>query len=222
VHGPANAPGPGRIVGPTTPATGWRALDHRIALALHRRATPRLSWWMRRATDAASGQVAVPIALTLVSLELRDNRPKAARAIAVTWIGGLLLHVGIKLIYRRKRPTLFPALTRAGGYSLPSGHTVTAVVTYGLAASAVNDVIPRRWHWLPISIATAICSAVATSRVYLGVHFPTDVMAGALLGLTWLRGSLKTLARIEAEYFLRTSRRRRRVERRRVNLQQFE
>jgi membrane-associated phospholipid phosphatase len=188
---------------PEIPPTGWRALDRRVALRLYRLRSPRLDWIMRRSTDIASGQTTVPIAVALVAWQVRRDRPKSARAIAITWIGGLMLHVGVKLIYRRKRPTLFPAITRAGGYSMPSGHTVTAVVTYGLAASAVRPYLPRIWRWMPASVATVICGMVGTSRVYLGVHYPSDVLAGATLGLVWLRGSLATLARLEKEYLER-------------------
>jgi|GEM_PF-2440522 len=187
-------------IGPAIPPSGIHALDSLIALGLYRRANPRLSWWMRRSTDLASGQVTVPIALSLVAMELRRGRNKSAKAIVITWLGGLMLHVTVKLIYRRKRPKLFPALTQAGGYSLPSGHTVTAVVTYGLVASTVNAYLKPSWRWFPTTTACAIVTAVGTSRAYLGVHYPSDVFAGAAVGLAWLHGSLKAIARIEAEY----------------------
>ena len=181
------------------PPTGLHTIDRRLALALHRRSSPRLSWLMRRSTDLASGQIALPIAIALVVWEVRSGKPKAARITAITWIGGLALHVGVKLLYQRKRPALFPALTRAGGYSLPSGHTVTAVVTYGLAASAIRPYLPERWRWAPAIVATSVVTAVGASRVYLGVHYPTDVAAGALIGLIWLEGSLNALERIDHE-----------------------
>lgn len=180
---------------PVAPPSGWRGLDRRVALAVHRHASPRIGWLMRRSTDVASGQIAVPVALTLVGFEVHRGRRPSARIIAITWIGGLLFHITVKMIYRRKRPALFPALTPAGGYSLPSGHTVTAVVTYGLAAATVAPFLPRGLRWLPSTVATAIVTSVATSRVYLGVHYPSDVLAGALIGLGWLKGSLRALAR---------------------------
>lgn len=182
------------------PTTGWRSWDHRVVLRLYRYSNPRLEWWLRRATDMASGQIALPIALALVGREVQRGRRKSAQVIAVVWVGGLGLHVSVKLVARRKRPRLFPALTRAGGYSLPSGHTVTAVVTYGLAAWAVRRYVPGPVRWLPSVIATGIVVAVGTSRVYLGVHYPSDVVAGAVLGFVWLQGSLTVLTRIEAEY----------------------
>jgi membrane-associated phospholipid phosphatase len=185
---------------PAVPVAGLRALDRRVALALHGYAQPWLDWLMRRATNLASGQVTVPVALALVGWELRRGQRRSARAIAISWIGGLILHVTVKLIARRKRPALFPALTRAGGYSLPSGHTVTAVVTYGLAASAIVPILPRGWRWLPPAVATGVAGAVGTSRVYLGVHYPSDAVAGALIGLVWLRGSLEVLERIDLDY----------------------
>jgi len=190
------------------PVSGLHALERRLALRLHRSASPRMTWLMRRSTELASGQVALPIAIALVGREIQRNRIKSARVISIVWTGGLLLHVTIKLIARRKRPALFPVLTRAGGYSLPSGHTVTAVVTYGLAAWTVRRYLPESLRWFPTTIAIVIVTATGASRVYLGVHYPTDVFAGALIGAVWLAGSLRMLTEIEAQYGRRFSRRR--------------
>jgi membrane-associated phospholipid phosphatase len=190
-------------VDPVVPNGGWRSWERRVALALNDHSNPTLEWWMRRSTDLAYGQISLPIALALVGRELQRGRRKSARVIAIVWVGGLGLHVSVKLVARRKRPMLFPALARAGGYSLPSGHTVTAVVTYGLAAWAVRRYVPEPVRWVPSVVATGIVAAVGTSRVYLGVHYPSDVLAGATLGFVWLQGSLTVLTRIEAEYVRR-------------------
>lgn len=191
------------VIESTLPVAGWRAWDRRIALQLYHARNPTLEWWMRRATDLASGQTSLPIALTLVGRELQRGRRKSARVIAIVWVGGLALHVGVKLVARRQRPRLFPALTRAGGYSMPSGHTVTAVVTYGLAAWTVRRYLPGPLQWLPVTIATGVIGAVGTSRVYLGVHYPSDVLAGGVMGYAWLHGALAMLTKLEAEYLRR-------------------
>ena len=77
---------------------------------------------------------------------------------------------------------------------------MTAVVTYGLVASTIKPRLPAEWQWLPTTAACAIVTAVGTSRVYLGVHYPSDVVAGALVGMGWMHGSLRALDRIEQEY----------------------
>jgi len=77
----------------STPVTGWHAADRRIALAIHGRSDPKRDWLMRQATIVASGQVTVPIALVLVGWEIQRGQRKSARAITISWIGGLMLHV---------------------------------------------------------------------------------------------------------------------------------
>ena len=103
-----------------------------------------------------------------------------------TVIGGWLVNSGIKALVGRPRPTIVPHLTEAGGASFPSGHSFNSAVVYLAIALAFAAMSPRQPVRLTIIAAAAILSmAIAFSRVWLGVHFPSDVIAGWLGGVGW-------------------------------------
>ena len=175
---------------------GQDGFDHRLSLALHDHATPNLTRLMNLATDLGSAPVTIPLMLGLLAwLWFTHGRP-AVGVVAAAWIGAQLLDVVLKYLYQRDRPSLFPAFAKAGGYSFPSGHTVTALVTYGLIAGVLWHSLNGKWRWVPVVIAALIVAAVATSRVYLGVHYPSDVAGAILIGSAWLYVWLLVLARI--------------------------
>jgi undecaprenyl-diphosphatase len=92
----------------------------------------------------------------------------------------------IKALVGRTRPHLFPPLTGESGPSFPSGHTITAVAFYGMCAFLLARPL-HGWALAGVwAVAIAISGAVAYSRVYLGVHYPTDVLGSFLLGTAWI------------------------------------
>jgi len=99
---------------------------------------------------------------------------------------GAVLCRGIKLVIGRNRPTFDRVLAVATGSSFPSGHAMNSTIVYGtlfaLTALAWSRPVRRQ-----AAIATsALVAAIAASRVYLGVHFPSDVVVGVILGVVWL------------------------------------
>ena len=110
------------------------------------------------------------------------------RLALISFLSGYLNHA-LKQAFAQPRPfTLAPGidLVREYGYGLPSGHAQGAVVLWGLLAWQAR----RRWVWVP---AAALMLAVGVSRVYLGVHFPTDVLGGWLAGALLLAASIAAL-----------------------------
>lgn len=102
-------------------------------------------------------------------------------------LGGALLNVLLKEWFKRDRPDLAAALSDAPGYSFPSGHTMGSMVVIG----AMVWVVLRLSHSRAVktfSLAAGVSSilAISSSRIYLGVHWLTDVVAGLAAGLTWL------------------------------------
>lgn len=118
----------------------------------------------------------------LLFLRLR----REAVLLAATVVGGWIVNSLVKLVVGRPRPLIVPHLTEAGGQSFPSGHSFNSAVVYIAIALAFAAMSPRRdVRWTLVACALVLSIAIAISRVWLGVHFPTDVAAGWLGGAGW-------------------------------------
>ncbi|WP_245827608.1 phosphatase PAP2 family protein [Paenisporosarcina indica] len=92
----------------------------------------------------------------------------------------------LKLIFHRARPDLH-SLIEIGGYSFPSGHATNAITFYGILLYLLWHIIPSRWgRTLLVVICTTMIVMIGVSRIYLGVHYPSDVIAGYCAGGFWL------------------------------------
>jgi undecaprenyl-diphosphatase len=108
------------------------------------------------------------------------RRVDAAYLLVVRAVAVVLGYV-LKELVSRARPDLPQPVAHAGGYSFPSGHALGAAAAYLSLALVVARVRPR-WARVAVPVAAALAVVVATSRVLLGVHFPSDVAAGLVLG----------------------------------------
>ncbi|MEU8074024.1 phosphatase PAP2 family protein [Catellatospora citrea] len=159
------------------PVASWLA-DHR---------TPWLTPFMQAVTWLGSGWVTVPL-LVLAALLLpvwRDRRRTVALVLTVSMGSALLVTVG-KLLTVRPRPVVGEVLTTATGYAFPSGHSAQAAAAYGVLALLVSVRVGRAAKPLVWLAATTVVLLVGFSRMYLGVHWLTDVLAGYALGACWL------------------------------------
>lgn len=136
----------------------------------------------------ALGTGTVVIMMTVVSgmfLALTGQRKPALLLVAAT-IGGLALNLLLKLHYHRPRPHIFPWATNVVSSSFPSGHAMNAVIVYGTIAYLAAR-LSRRWSLRVATqlLAVVVIVGICTSRVYLGVHYPSDVLGGAIVGGAW-------------------------------------
>jgi undecaprenyl-diphosphatase len=126
-----------------------------------------------------------PIALLFSIVAWRRSREMAMHMATATLGGEIILEI-IKLIIARPRPVDILPLVHAYGYSFPSGHSLVAAATYTTAAilicRGVTRTLPRV---LAVAAAALLIVLVATSRVYLGVHYASDAIGGILLGTAW-------------------------------------
>ncbi|MGN6555727.1 MAG: phosphatase PAP2 family protein [Verrucomicrobiota bacterium] len=100
--------------------------------------------------------------------------------------GGLFLNVWLKRIYERPRPELVPPLVRVSSASFPSGHSLLSAVVYlTLCALLARLVQPMKLKLYILGAGIFVSFLVGVSRVYLGVHYPTDVLAGWTAGAVW-------------------------------------
>jgi membrane-associated phospholipid phosphatase len=115
---------------------------------------------------------------------------RAERLLAVGWamalLGNAVLNPLLKQVFERTRPLHDDGLALASGFSFPSGHSSGAMVTYGMLLYVALRVLPLRWHPPAAMAAVALVMTTACSRVFLRVHFASDVAAGLLSGLAWL------------------------------------
>lgn len=169
------------IVTPTLAQSPIQKFDDRVMIDLMNHRTPEKTGFFRFMTNTCHyGDVGIPAAMFIGGVighdqTLRQNSAYVASSTLITFGFNAL----IKQIVKRPRPFVqnihITPVYQAGGYSFPSGHTSSTIAT----ATALSIAYPK---WYVIAPSFLWAGTVGYSRMYLGVHYPTDVGAGALLG----------------------------------------
>ncbi|MBS1998472.1 MAG: phosphatase PAP2 family protein [Cyanobacteria bacterium SZAS LIN-2] len=116
-------------------------------------------------------------------LKRRDD----AILVAAAALGGVALDEVMKLHFKRLRPDVPWALVHEHSFSFPSGHSVLAIVMYGIIVYKAEGRLPGMWAKTALTIgAMMMVAGIGVSRVYLGAHFPSDVAGGYFAGAVWL------------------------------------
>ena len=171
------------------------APDRRAALAIHHSIdTPILDWIMIGFTiiGSAVGWVSAVAAMTIWLV--RNGHRRTALILASNALAAELLVFVLKQFVRRPRPTLFDVITRPETFSFPSGHALSAVAVFGAIAAVLVTLYPRRRTPIVI-VAAIVIFCIGFSRVYLGVHWPFDVLAGFAAGVPVLVATVHLLHR---------------------------
>ena len=162
-------------------------LDQQLSDWLVRNRTPSLTTFFIVVTSLGSTAAGVIVAVVLgLYLLLRRQRYWFAATI-LTIAGGALLNRSLKLAFQRARPAFDDPVTTFAGYSFPSGHTMTATVVFGtLALFLFTRKKSFRARAVVMCLAVLVILMVAISRIYLGAHYLTDVLAAIAEGVAWI------------------------------------
>jgi membrane-associated phospholipid phosphatase len=159
--------------------------DAPILNGLHKWATPRLDRFFILMTRLGYMRGVVPLdVMLLVFLALRRRfRDGLFFGIAVS--GSAILNIAAKNYFARARPDLWVSLMPETTYSFPSGHAMGSIT---LAFATILLCWPTRWRWPVVFGAFVFVLLIGISRVYLGVHYPSDIVAGWTAALAWTMG----------------------------------
>jgi undecaprenyl-diphosphatase len=167
-------------------AEGDTGLDNRIANGLHEHATRPLTEFFEAVTTLGNGIVLAGVAAIAAYLLARRRYYPEAVLMVLAYSGAQVLSFSLKLAFRRDRPFFTDPLATLSTYSFPSGHATVSIAVYG----ALTLVLLRRLRGparvVCLAAAVLLVSLIGFSRMYLGVHFLSDVLAGFSVGLAWL------------------------------------
>ena len=190
------------FVGFATPVIGFVELAERIRsgaklpfdqpvmMWLQRRHSPR-NTRIARAVTELGGVTAVPLfalATSAYLVSVRGSRRPAA-LLTVSLVGSTIINSVLKALYRRDRPTFFTHIVQEKSFSFPSGH---AMASAALAACTCVLAWPTRWRVAVIAGSAVYVPTIGGTRMYLGVHFPSDILAGWCVSLAWV-GEVATI-----------------------------
>jgi membrane-associated phospholipid phosphatase len=130
---------------------------------------------------------------------LRQHRG-AAYTLAAGVGGAAILNAVLKLSFQRVRPSLWIPIVHESSFSFPSGH---AMASSALALTIMVLVWPTRWRWPAIVLGAAYIVLIGFTRVYLGVHYPSDVIGGWAVSFVWIMTMRAIISRRRAGYSLR-------------------
>ncbi len=162
-------------------------VDMRLSNWLHSHRTPSLTRAMFASTFFGSTGAVTCIAVAFGLYLIWRRRFHWLAVVVSTVFGGMLLNKLLKFAFQRPRPFFADPILTLTDYSFPSGHTMMATALYGvLAAYLLTRSTDWRWRVLIVVAAALMIGLVAFSRIYLGVHYLSDVLGAMAEGFAWL------------------------------------
>ncbi len=164
---------------------GGFAWDQAILLAIHSTSQPLLDRIATTITPLGVFYGVFPVATVISIGLLYRQRWRSLTYLLVTLLGSALINRSAKVWLQRDRPTLWETLTPHTDFSFPSGHAMSSM---SLVAALVILTWGSRWCGWAIAIGSSFVITIAWTRLYLGVHFPSDILAGWMISLAWAIG----------------------------------
>jgi undecaprenyl-diphosphatase len=163
-----------------------RRFDRVVLLWIHSHSPEWLDGPMRLITALGSYQVVAPLLAAFVLVFYLKGWRLSAILLLVSTVGGSLLTTVLKAVFGRARPELFDSGYTASFYSFPSGHATVAVGFYGALTLILAYRFRGPTRWAMATCGVSLVLLIGFSRLYLGVHYPTDVLAGFLAAPLWV------------------------------------
>jgi undecaprenyl-diphosphatase len=157
--------------------------DQPILLALHRLATPGVDFFFVWMSKLGYQYGVIPIDVGVAAWLVWKRRYRDALFFLLAVVGSLVVNIGAKNHFTRLRPELWTPIAPEMSFSFPSGHAMGSM-TLGTAVALLAW--PTRGRWWVLGLSSAFVLLVGMSRVYLGVHFPSDILAGWTAAMAWV------------------------------------
>lgn len=159
--------------------------DVPILQAIHATAKAQLDIFAITLTKFGSIRIVFPIvgAIALVLAWLKKWR--SLTYVVTTTVGSAIINYSAKILFHRLRPQLWESSARPLDYAFPSGHSMTSMT---LVAALAILAWGSSWCWLILTVGSVFVLAMGWTRLYLGVHFPSDIIAGWMLSIAWTIG----------------------------------
>ncbi len=153
-----------------------------LMIAIHLRATAAIDGIATAVTQLGSAYWVTPVVGAIAIRFIWQRRWRSLTYLLVTLGGCVVTNLAAKAYWHRLRPHLWEGYIHPVDFSFPSGHAMTSM---SFAAVLVALTWGSRWVWLTALLGSVYVGAIAWTRLYLGVHYPSDILAGWLLAIAW-------------------------------------
>ena len=168
-------------------AEGDTKVDTRLADWLHEHASPDLTTFFEAVTRLGNVSTLLVVVLLTSAVLWRKGWIAELQFLVLAGVGAEIITVGLKHGFQRDRPFFSDPLATESSYSFPSGHASVSLAVYGtLGFIAARHLGSRRAQFAVLAGTTVLVLLIGFSRLYLGVHFLSDVIAGYSLGIAWV------------------------------------
>ncbi len=164
---------------------GGFSWDVPILLAIHSTARPQLDSFAAILTKLGVFWGVFPVAIAIALVLLNRRRWRELAYFATTLMGNIIINRTTKLLLHRSRPHLWESPAPQFDYGFPSGHAMSSMT---LVAALTILTWGSRWFWLVLVAGGLFVLAIGWTRLYLGVHYPSDILAGWTASLAWATG----------------------------------
>lgn len=161
------------------------AFDETVLLWINQFSNPVLDHVMLTITRLGNPNIVVPLTGIGFFWFWWQWQWRVAMIFMINCLGGAVLSNGLKLFFSKSRPQLWSQLITETSYSFPSGHALGSVVLYGFSAFLLAQRYTKQKYWI-YGTAVLLIGSIGFSRLYLGVHWPTDILAGYSIGFLWI------------------------------------